>query len=153
MRTNWNWVRFITGWSERLGIGSRRFWMRLFPKPFGDFQRIDILVVPPGYFVTGLMKLPVMAAAKRNRELVADFEAKRSWLSKPQVMWIGWLPAADQAGLRSNEFQVSFVPKTFGLGNGQNALVDFSRDQVGLRRHDRRVGGRLLFRGKWGPPI
>jgi len=45
------------------------------------------------------MQLPMMTAAERDSELVADFEAKRSGLSKAQVMWIGRLPAADEAGL------------------------------------------------------
>ena len=45
------------------------------------------------------MQLPMMTAAERNGELVADFEAEGSGLGKPQMMRIGWLPAADEAGL------------------------------------------------------
>ena len=36
------------------------------PKPLGDRQRIDIQVVPPGYFIAGLMQLAVMPTTKRN---------------------------------------------------------------------------------------
>ena len=45
------------------------------------------------------MQLPMMAAAKRHGELVADFETDGAGLGKPQMMRIGRLPAADQAGL------------------------------------------------------
>jgi hypothetical protein len=48
--------------------------VRLIPKPFGDFQRVDIEVVPPCNLVAGLVKLPVMTATERDGELVADFE-------------------------------------------------------------------------------
>jgi hypothetical protein len=49
--------------------------MRLFPKPLGDLQRFEIELLPPSHFVAGLMQLPMMAAAERDSELVADFEA------------------------------------------------------------------------------
>jgi hypothetical protein len=62
-------------------------------------ERIDVQVFPPSHFIAGLMQLPMMTGAERYRELVADFETQRSGLRKPQVMRIGRLPAADQAGL------------------------------------------------------
>ena len=45
------------------------------------------------------MQLSVMTAAERDSELVADFETEGSGLGKPQMMRVGWLPAADEAGL------------------------------------------------------
>ena len=45
------------------------------------------------------MQLPMMPAAERYGELVADFETERSGLREAQVMRIGRLPAADEAGL------------------------------------------------------
>ena len=45
------------------------------------------------------MQLPVVPAAERNRELIADLEADCPGLGKPQVMRIARLPAADQARL------------------------------------------------------
>jgi hypothetical protein len=48
--------------------------VRLIPKPFGDFQCVDVEVVPPCNLVAGLVKLSVMATAQRDGELVADFE-------------------------------------------------------------------------------
>ena len=56
--------------------------MRLVPKAFGDFQCVDVEVIPPGSFVTGLMKLPVMSAAQGDGKLVADFEAECPRLCK-----------------------------------------------------------------------
>ena len=102
--------------------------MSFVPKPFGNFQRVDIQVLPPGHLVAGLMQLSVMAAAKRHGKFVADFKAQGSRLRKAQVMRIGWLTPADKTRLRSNKPQVGFVTKTFGFGNGQNALIDPTRE-------------------------
>ena len=105
--------------------------MRLFPQLFGDWQGIDFQVLPPGHFIAGLMQLAMMTAAERYSELVADFETQGSGLRKPQVMRIGRLPAADEAGLRGDEPQMGFVTQPFGLGNGENALVDLSGNKAG----------------------
>ena len=90
--------------------------MALFPKLLGDLKRVDIQVMPPGYFIAGLVQLTMMVAAEGYGELIADFQAQGSGLRKAQVMRIGRLPAADQAGLRGHESQVGFVAKTLGLG-------------------------------------
>jgi hypothetical protein len=55
--------------------------------------------MPPGYFVAGLVQLPMMTAAERYGELVADFKTQGSGLGKAQMMRIGWLAPADQAWL------------------------------------------------------
>jgi VanZ family protein len=47
------------------------------------------MIAPPCYLVAGLMQLPMMTAAERYGELVADFETQSSGLGKPQVMRIG----------------------------------------------------------------
>ena len=73
--------------------------MRLFPKPLGSLKRVHLEVLPPGCLIAGLVHLPVMAAAERDGELIADFEAQGSGLGKPQMMRIRRLPAADEAGL------------------------------------------------------
>jgi len=84
---------------ELLRICSRGFWMRLFPKPLGDLQRFEVEVSPPGHLVAGLMQLPVMPAAERNGELVADFESNGSGLCKPQVMRVAGLTTTYETGL------------------------------------------------------
>ena len=73
--------------------------MGLFPQAPCDLQGIDLQVLPPGDLIAGLMQLPMMTAAERHGELVADFETDGPRLRKPQVMRIGRLPAADEAGL------------------------------------------------------
>jgi hypothetical protein len=73
--------------------------MRLLPQTLGNWQSIDFEILPPRHFIAGLMQLPMMPAAERDGELVAHFETERSGLGKPQMMWIGGLPTADQARL------------------------------------------------------
>ena len=59
------------------------------PKLFGDLKCVNMQVVPPRQFVTGLMQLLVMVATERDSELIAYFETQSSGLGKPQVMRIG----------------------------------------------------------------
>jgi hypothetical protein len=73
--------------------------MAFFPQVLGGLHWLDPQICPPGHFIAGLMQLPMMTAAERYGEFVADFETQGSGLRKPQVMRIGRLPAADQAGL------------------------------------------------------
>ena len=77
--------------------------MRLLPQLPGECERIDVDVLPPGDFVTRLVKLPVMASAEWDSELVTDFDTQCARLSKAQVMRIAWVPSADKAGLRRDE--------------------------------------------------
>ena len=48
----------------------------LLPKSLGSLERFDIQVVPPGYFVTGLMQLLMVITAERHGELIADFKTQ-----------------------------------------------------------------------------
>src|ERR1019366_6739262 len=170
-----NWVRFVRGicphcdwhfsdWPQSvfaspsvfrrgllgifigMDICRRRFWVRLLPMPLGNLQGIDFQTLPPGHFIAGLMQLPMMTAAERHGELVADFETERSGLGKPQMMRIGRLTAANEAGLRGHEPQMGFVAKTLGLGDGEKALIDLRWDEAGCGRDDNRAaGGRADF--------
>ena len=110
---------------------SDRRWMGLFPKTSRDLQCIDLQVLPPVLFVPSLVQLPMMAAAQRHGELITYLKPNGPGLRKPQVMRIAGLPAADQARLRSDEFQVCLVAQSFGFGNRELALVDFGRSQFG----------------------
>jgi hypothetical protein len=89
------------------------------------------MLAPPCSLVTVAVNLTMMTPAERDGELVAHFETEGSGLRKPQVMWIRWLTPADEAGLRGNKPQMGFVTQPFGLGNGQNALIDLTRDEAG----------------------
>ena len=84
--------------------------MRLLPKLLGNWQGIDLQIFPPGQFIAGLMKLPMMTAAERHGEFVADFETQCSGLGKPQVMRIGRLLAANEPDIEATNFR-SALPR------------------------------------------
>ena len=98
--------------------------MSLFPKIFGDANRIDLQVFPPSQFVFSLMQLPVMASAKRHCELIADFQANAARLRKSKMMRVARLSSADKTRLRCDELEMRFVTQPFGLSNGELALID-----------------------------
>ena len=103
--------------------------MSLLPKTTCDLDRIDLQILPPSDLVAGLMELPMVAAAKRNGELITDLETDRPGLREAQVMRIGWLSPAYQTRLGGHEFQVRLVAQALRLGNGELALIDFVRRQ------------------------
>ena len=82
-------------------LSRNQNWRRpaVVPEPLCNLQRLDLKIFPPDDFVAGLMQLPMMTAAERDGELVADFQTQRSGLGKSQVVRIGWLSAANQARL------------------------------------------------------
>ena len=55
------------------------------------------------------MQLPMMAAAERDGELVADFAAQRLGLSKTQMVRIVRRAATDETGLPCDKFAVLLV--------------------------------------------
>lgn len=86
-----------TGLVEALVCCQSR--MRSFPKLPGDTEGVNFQLIPPSNFVSGLVQLPVMAAAERYRKLIAHLEAKSAWLREAEVMRIAGVPSADDAGL------------------------------------------------------
>ena len=76
------------------------------------------------------MQLPVMATAKRHRELVADFQTNAARLRKSQMMRVARLPSADKTGLRCDELQMPLVTQPFGFGKSELALVDSTRNRI-----------------------
>src|SRR4029450_2800101 len=105
--------------------------MSLFPKIFGDANRIDLQVFPPSRFITCLMQLPVMPTTERYGELIADFQANRARLGKSKMMRVAWLSSADQARLRCGKLEMRFVTQPFGLGEGKLGFVNRARSGVG----------------------
>ena len=69
-------------------FNGHRFWVRLLPQILCDGERLNVEALPPGQFIARLMQLPVMTAAERDSELIADLHAERSRLGKPQMMRI-----------------------------------------------------------------
>ena len=94
----------------------------MLPETFCDLKRIDLQIAPPGSLIVGLVQLSVMAAAQRYGELITHLETDRPRLREPQVVGIGRLPAANQARLGGNKFQVCLVAQALGLGDGELAL-------------------------------
>ena len=91
------------------------------------------------------MQLPMVPAAERHRELIADFEADCPGLGKPQVMRIAGLPAADQARLRGDKLQMRLVTQPLRFSDGELALVDPVCDQAIERcRRQRRAAVALI---------
>ena len=98
--------------------------MRLLPQSLGDFERLDVELLPPGGLVAGLMQFAVMAAAEGNGELIAHLEANGSGLAEAQVMRVRRLPTTDEAGLRGHELQMRLVAQPLGLTKRERTLVD-----------------------------
>ena len=73
--------------------------MRLFPELPGDAERVNLEFVPPGSFVSGLMQRAVMAAAERDRKLVAHLDAQCARLCEAEVVRVAGLAPADDTGL------------------------------------------------------
>lgn len=100
--------------------------MSFLPKLPCDVKDLNFAGVPPGFFISRLMQLAVMAPAERNGEFVADLQTDRARLCKTQMVRIARCAAADQAGLGSDELQVRLVTQPLGFGDGELAFVDAS---------------------------
>ena len=83
----------------------------------GNLGRIDAGVLPPRGFIADAVHQPMMNAAERHRELVARLATQGPRLQVAQVMRVGWLAAAEEAGLLGNVAKVRLVAITAGSGN------------------------------------
>ena len=125
------------------------------PEPARDGDRLDAASRPPIDFLAGAVQFAMMRAAQRDREFVADLEAESAGLRKPQMVGVGGLPAADEAGLFGHEPQMLLVPQPFALGQGQDAFVDAGVAFVARRRRVRfgwrEVSSGIAGGGRAGP--
>src|SRR5262249_34603285 len=80
------------------------------------------------------MQLPMVAAAERHRELIANFQTDCPRLGKAQVMGIAGLPATDQARLRGDKLQMCLVTQPLRFREGELALVE-SQSQSQSQNH------------------
>lgn len=115
-------------------IGSCSQRMRLQPKRAGLDGRINAGLLPPIGLVPAAVHFTMMTSAQRHGEFVADFASEGRVLRKPQVMGVARPPAANQARLLSNRFDVIAVADPTRLGDGQHALVDCVVNNRGGRR-------------------
>jgi hypothetical protein len=116
------------GWSA--GKGGWSYGACLQPELAGSRASVDPEAGPPCRLVADPMDLSVMSAAERDHEFVAHLTAEGAELREPQVMGIGGLPPADEAGLRGHEAQMGFVAVTARFANGEHALVDSATDAI-----------------------
>ena len=65
-----------------------------------------------------------MQAAQWNREFVADLAAEGELLGEAQVVRLGRLAPANEAGSGSDVFEAIFVTKAPGFPECEDALVD-----------------------------
>ncbi len=87
-------------------IGSCSQRMRLQPKRAGLDGRINAGLLPPIGLVPAAVHFTMMTSAQRHGEFVADFASEGGVLRKPQVMGVARPPAANQAKLLRNRFDV-----------------------------------------------
>jgi hypothetical protein len=66
--------------------------------------------LPSLSFVTAAIELPLLAAAQRHRELIADLAAELSALSEAQVVQIRRAAVTDLAGLPDNKSDMLAAP-------------------------------------------
>ena len=97
--------------------GSRRCHSR-------DLSGINCGLVPPCRFITVTMQFAMVASAERDGELVTDLAAERAALCEAEVMGVGRLPSADQAGLLRDVTEVIAIADAPWLGEGERGFVD-----------------------------
>ena len=94
------------------------------PESIGRDQGINLLPLPPGPLIARRVEVPVMQGAQRHREGIRDFAAQGAGLGKLQVVRLGRLAPADQAGVRGHKPQVILVAEALDFRNGEEALVN-----------------------------
>jgi hypothetical protein len=87
------------------------------PKGKRDRHGIDIDPLPPCRLITVPVKLAMVEATNRNRELVADLAAQSTRLRKAKMMWIRRFAAAHHARLLGYKFAVVLVAQADSLAN------------------------------------
>jgi hypothetical protein len=98
--------------------------MRFSPQFLRDRSGIDSGPLPPCHFIAVTMDLAMVSAAERDGELVADLATERPALCEAEVVGVGRLPSADQAGLLRDVTEVIAVADTPRLGEGECGFVD-----------------------------
>jgi hypothetical protein len=97
---------------------------RILPKCAGDDDRIKPDRFPPCRLIAPAMEDPMVGAAERNRELVADPAAQRPRLRKSQVMGVRWPASAQEARLRGYELEVRTITIAARFAQREDALID-----------------------------
>jgi hypothetical protein len=104
------------------------------PQPLGHHRRVDAGGLPPIGLVAMPVHGPMVGAAERNGEFVADPAPQGSRLHEPQMVRIRRLPSAQKARLRRYELQMGAIAIAARFAEGKGALVDMPEDGVVHRR-------------------
>src|ERR1700722_17417159 len=83
-----------------------------------------MMVLPPSLLRAHIMKRAVMDDAKRHHPFIAYLLAHGPGLGETQVVRLAWGAATDQAGQRSDIFEVLFVPDALGGGESKDGFIN-----------------------------
>src|SRR5262245_20938096 len=100
---------------------------RRLPEPAGNLDRVDAGLPPPRALVARAMHRTMMPATERDRELIADLAAERTWLGKSEVVGIRWLAAAQETRMLGDIAQVLPVAIAPRGSDREDALIDALR--------------------------
>ena len=92
---------------------------RVLPKSERNRHGIDVGFVPPCALVTLAVKLAMMDAAQRHRELIRYPAAECARLREPKMVSLAGLPATHGARLTGNEAKMIFVATAAQLHRGE----------------------------------
>jgi hypothetical protein len=98
------------------------------PQPVRNRHGVDTGGRPPRRLVATLVERPMMSAAQRHRELIADPAAQGPWLHESEVMGVARLPPAEQAWLGRHELQVGAIAVAARFAQREVALVDMANN-------------------------
>ncbi len=102
------------------------------PKFLGEWERCDLQIGPPSFFVAMTMQILVVGATERNCELVADFAAQGPGLGELQMVGIGRGLLADETGLSADEQEMRLAALAGAfLGEGESGAGSI-RESLGL---------------------
>ena len=73
--------------------------MALVPEFYSGGEGVDFLCFPPPQLIATVVEIAVMSCTEGDGELIGNFSPHGCGLRKLQVMGLGWLAVADEAGL------------------------------------------------------
>jgi hypothetical protein len=94
------------------------------PQPMRNCDCVDASGRPPCRLVATPVKSPMMSAAQRHRELIADPAAQGPWLHESEVMGVARLPPTEQAWLRCHILQMGAIAVAARFAQREGAFVD-----------------------------
>jgi hypothetical protein len=101
----------VSFWILRALIATRRCGdtPRVLPKSERNRHGVYVGLAPPGAFVTLAVKLAMVDAAQRHRELIRYAAAECARLCEAKMVSLAGLPPAHGARLNGNEAKMIFV--------------------------------------------